>query len=75
MALSQFEKSVRNVLKVLVERGDFETRREAFDAHLEDFKEMREMLLEGDPFEAEEFFTDTFGLEPDFFEGFVFACM
>jgi hypothetical protein len=66
------KKAVHQVLTVLVERGDFETRQEAWDAHREDFLEMREMLLE-DPFGAEEFFTDTFGLEPDFFEPFVFA--
>jgi hypothetical protein len=66
------KKAVHQVLTVLVERGDFETRQEAWDAHREDFLELRELLLE-DPFEAEEFFCDTFGLEPDLFENFVFG--
>jgi hypothetical protein len=66
------KRAVHQTLTLLVERGDFETRQEAFDAHREDFLELRDMLREGDAFEAEEFFTDTFGLEPDFFECFVF---
>ena len=70
------KKAIRNVCKILVERGDFETVQEAFDAHKEDFQELIDMINKGnldDLFEAENFFVETFGLEPDYFEGLVFA--
>ena len=69
------KKAIRTILKILVARGDFETLQEAFDAHREDFVEMRDLIAEGDCHEAEELFGDVFGLEPDFFEPFVFAML
>jgi hypothetical protein len=67
------KRAIKAILKVLVERGDFDNQQEAWDCHKEDFKEIIELLNEGQGFEAEEQFTSVFGLEPDFFEPILFS--
>jgi len=66
------KRAVRKVLKVLVDRGDFDNIQEAWTVHREDFIEL-DNLITIHPEDAEEFFTDTFSLEIDFFEEILFA--
>jgi len=60
------KKAIKKILTIMVNRGDFDDIKEAWEVHKEDFKELNNIMME-DPMEAEELFTSIFGLEPDFF--------
>jgi uncharacterized protein YggE len=57
---------MEKILEILVNRGDYETIEEAREMNEANFAELED-LIENDPMEAEDFFTSTFALEPDYF--------
>lgn len=63
---------MERTVKVLMERDGF-SREDAIKATAVFFREMSEDIESGgDPFEWENVFVQEFGLEPDFFEDFIF---
>lgn len=64
---------INQLCRILVNRGDFRTIREAKVEHKPDFMDILELINQGEPQNAEELFCDAFGLEPDLFEPILFS--